>query len=418
MAIMAGISLVISDMLILKIEEIYFIILNLCVGRIDKERDNSPDPKTVFFHTIKIIYGQAAIIIDHWFKIFDSKLIKAHLILMVKINSRIYDKKQAILCIGALHFDRLAHCLYPYQPKASNPVRYDITPGGVAHNIACDMAKLGGDIAILSLVGGDADGAEILINAAKSNLNIDLVTRDMTLNSASYTAVLDHDGDLATGLSDSEIYTHITSEFLKKKLDKIRQYGTWVIDANLSKDSIDFLVNNKGDATVFAAPVSPSKSLHLIDALKNIDIFIGNQREASIITGLPVENIDQAIVAGLAISQNSQIKMPKITIITMAADGAVINNDKLTAHFPIAPTNIVDANGAGDAFFAGFCYYYNINNNRIKNPDSEKTILIAAMKQAMAVASLTAEASGTIRDDLSLDLIKAKIRQLPEYIIY
>ncbi len=332
---------------------------------------------------------------------------------MFKIN----NKKQAILSIGALHFDRLAYCLYPYQPKASNPVRYDITAGGVAHNIACDMVKLGGDIAMLSLVGGDADGAKILNDIVANNIDIELVARDMTLNSASYTAVLDHDGDLATGLSDSQIYAYITPEFLSERLDKIQQYATWVIDANLSKDSIDFLVINKGEATVFMAPVSPSKSLRLIDAIENSDIFIGNQREAAAITGLAVENIEQAIDASLAIRQLSMNKILKIVIITMAAGGAVINSDELTAHFPIAPTNLVDANGAGDAFFAGFCHYYNIHNQGIKK-NNEKIILIAAMKQAMAVASLTAEKSGTIRADLSLNLVASKVKKMPECIIY
>ncbi|HER27653.1 MAG TPA: sugar kinase, partial [Rhodospirillales bacterium] len=110
----------------------------------------------------------------------------------------------AILAIGGLHFDTVAQGQAPVQMKASNPVRCHRFVGGVAHNIACDMAALGTRSCLMSLVGQDADGDGVIAETTKRGVDLALVARSPTVKTASYTAVLEPDGELAIGLSDSQ----------------------------------------------------------------------------------------------------------------------------------------------------------------------------------------------------------------------
>ena len=311
------------------------------------------------------------------------------------------EQKSPILCIGGLHFDCLAHSLVPYREKASNPVRYTRAAGGVAHNIACNMVRLGTPAAMVSLVGGDSDGAEILADAAQQGVNVDLVTRDLSVSTASYLAVLDETGELATGLSDTETYEQMTPDFLAEKLGRMQKYARWVVDANLSKESLNWLGQNKGSSEIFAAPVSPSKALRWKNAIGDADIFIGNEREADILSGLAVDDVEGALKAGHAIRAQG----PRLAIVTLGPQGAVVSSAELAAHFPIPDTKVVDVNGAGDAFFAGFCQAYNAG-----------LAIDKAVGQGVATASLIAETIGPIRDDLSLEMVAQRVDELPTYI--
>ncbi len=303
-----------------------------------------------------------------------------------------------VLCIGGLHFDRIAQSLAPFVIKASNPVRYVRIGGGVAHNIACDLVKLGTPSSLLSLVGDDADGDAILKDTQQWGVDMALVTQGQALATASYTAVLDMAGELAVGLSDTETYDLVTPEFLAPYLDQLHKHKTLVIDANLPEQSLTWLAANKGKARLFAAPVSPSKALRWQRALKNVDVFIGNEREADQLTGRPVETVSDALHAARAIRAQG----PAIAVVTLGPGGAVISASDLDAHFSIPETNVVDVNGAGDAFFAGFTHALNADSP-----------LEDAMARGIATASLMAETPGPVWQGLSPQLVDTRLKAVP-----
>ena len=305
-----------------------------------------------------------------------------------------------ILCIGGMHYDRIAQSLAPFRIRASNPVRYVRVAGGVAHNIACDLASLGTSSSMISLVGGDADGDAILVDTEQRGVNLTLVSQWTTVTTASYTAVLDDAGELAVGLSDTETYDLMTPDFLSPNRDQMQKHKTLVVDANLPDTSLNWIGENKGQARLFGAPVSPSKALRWKTAMKNVDVFIGNEREADQLTGISVCSVSDALKAARALRAQG----PEIAIVTLGPQGAVVSSPELDAHFPIPETNAIDVNGAGDAFFSGFTQAINAG-----------LPIDDAMNRGIATASIIAETPGPIWDGLSLERVNTRRMAVPPY---
>ncbi len=310
------------------------------------------------------------------------------------------NNSSSVLCVGGMHFDCIAQSYTPLQMKASNPVRNSYVAGGVAHNIACDLAALGTQSSMLSLVGDDTDGHAILADTKKRGVDLSLVSQQKGITSASYTAVLDPMGELALGLSNTDTYDLITPEFLAPRLNQIHQYKTLIVDANLPQSSITWLGQNKGPARLYSAPVSPSKSMRWLQAIPNVDVFICNEREASQLTSLPCQSIPEALIAARALRSKGAV----IAVVTLGPQGAVISSTDLEAHFTIAKTNVVDVNGAGDAFFAGFTHALH-----------SKLSLSEAMQSGIASASLMAEAPGPVWDNVSIFDLKKRLKTVPPH---
>jgi ribokinase len=81
------------------------------------------------------------------------------------------------------------------------------------------------------------------------------------------------------------------------------------------------------------------------------DYVTPNESEASAITGLPVETIDQARAAGDALIRRGA----GVAVVTLGDKGALYHSASQSFHVPAFPiSKVVDTTGAGDAFNGGF----------------------------------------------------------------
>ncbi len=93
-----------------------------------------------------------------------------------------------------------------------------------------------------------------------------------------------------------------------------------------------------GDATL-ANP-------QVVKALRSVDLFALNQKEALQLTG--EKNIESAL--------ERLAEFTPTVVIKLGADGAVAQRNKEHVHAPGIPTDVVDTTGAGDNFNCGFLY--------------------------------------------------------------
>ena len=89
-----------------------------------------------------------------------------------------------IACIGGAHLDR--HCMLhaPVVPGTSNPGTVRTGLGGVARNVAQNLAHLGCGVLLCSRVGDDDAGRRVLAQP----LDTSLITVSPVCPTASYTA--------------------------------------------------------------------------------------------------------------------------------------------------------------------------------------------------------------------------------------
>jgi ribokinase len=97
------------------------------------------------------------------------------------------------------------------------------------------------------------------------------------------------------------------------------------------------------------APAVPASLGDLVGA----DYFIPNETEAELITGLPVQTIEQAAACAAALLGKGFRRV----VITLGARGALLADSSGHVHIPPFPVTAVDTTGAGDAFIGSLAVF-------------------------------------------------------------
>lgn len=302
------------------------------------------------------------------------------------------DTKNSVLCYGGLHFDRIARCVDDLHLGASNPVHVQSASGGVANNVAHNLSNLGVGVGLASLLGEDGDGDLLLASLEQYGVDGSLTRRRSNYTTAGYTAVLDHEGELALGLADMDIYDAFDRTHLDELLKPAMAWDWWLADANLPAETLAHLGENKRHQKFCAAPVSPSKAQRWRGNLHHVDLFVGNRREAATLTSAEINTTNDAALA----ARTLQAYGPDLVIITLGPDGVVMAANGDCAHWSTPPTSVLDVNGAGDALYAGFIAA------SLSDASPEQ-----ALRQGIALASLSAEQPGAV-NDISLEALRQR----------
>ncbi|MFB0547196.1 MAG: PfkB family carbohydrate kinase, partial [Anaerolineae bacterium] len=110
------------------------------------------------------------------------------------------------------------------------------------------------------------------------------------------------------------------------------------------------------------------------------DITSPNETETEIITGLPVETLEEAEAAAKKLREMGT----RVAIITLGEKGALLVDEEGTTHVPAVETEAVDTTGAGDAFIGSLAYFL-----------AQGRTLREAIKRANAVAAISVTKVGT-----------------------
>ncbi len=256
----------------------------------------------------------------------------------------------AVLCIGAAAVDRTYRLDAPLVSGTSNPVVGRRGFGGVARNVAENLARLGSSASVVTLVGDDDDGRALVQGLEAVGVGIGGVVRVQGRETAAYVAVLTPDGELALGFADMKILDGLTCETLTA-CDQDLTTTDWVFaDCNGSADLLAALAdpNRKNTYRLAVDPVSVAKSARLPEDLHGIDLLVLNRDEASAylarhsLTGLdPPASATALIRAGAA----------KV-VLTLGAEGALAANQEGLVWVPATPAIPVNVTGAGDSLIA------------------------------------------------------------------
>ena len=150
-----------------------------------------------------------------------------------------------VCVIGGSNADITATTLQDFVANDSNPGKVRITPGGVARNIAHNLALLGNEVVFLTLFPDDVFGrftAESCRNAGIDISHCDLALRG---KHSCFVSINNRDGEMIGGVSDMMAVDDITPSWLAQKLSKIGPVDVLVADANLPVEALAFLIDIK-----------------------------------------------------------------------------------------------------------------------------------------------------------------------------
>ncbi|MFZ3288624.1 MAG: PfkB family carbohydrate kinase, partial [Telluria sp.] len=150
----------------------------------------------------------------------------------------VLPERRPIVCLGAANLDRKLRSLAALRMGTSNPARQDESFGGVARNIAENLARLGAPVALITAVGDDASGAALLAHAEGAGIDTRAALHLAGVCSGTYTAVLDEHGEMMLALADMALYDALTPEFIATRQPQRAGAALTVADLNLPHDTI------------------------------------------------------------------------------------------------------------------------------------------------------------------------------------
>lgn len=305
-------------------------------------------------------------------------------------------QRPRIACIGGIDVDYKTRVKTAAQPGTSNPVTVTSCTGGVAGNIARNLARLRCDVSLFSIVGNDAAGEAI--SAELNGLGIDTshLAQSPTQPTASYTAVLEPDGQLFIGLANMEIFEEMTTAWADQIAPALASFPFWVVDANLPAGTIERLLKvHKKDAVVLADPISIAKAEKFKGLLGCVDVIFPNKKEAAVVSGKRVETDADVVAAASQIRGRGAGSV----VVTLGDEGVYYDDGKRREFVhAILPTRVRDVTGAGDALVAG--YAYGIAGGE-KDP----------LRTALAAASLALETEDSVSSELTPERLDERIER-------
>ncbi len=304
------------------------------------------------------------------------------------------------ICIGGAVLDRKYHARAKIVLETSNPVDSTRSFGGVARNVAENLARLGSATGFISIVGDDDGGHALLKYMREIGVDVSQVVTASERPTAEYAAILDTAGDLVLGIADMSVFDLLHPEHIESAWPHLAG-ASWVFaDCNLAADTLSAIISRRKNASCKLAidAVSTYKAARLPKELSGIDLLFMNIDEANAVLGrTDGPTPDDAKRAALALQKAGA----GMAVVSAGASGAAIAGPDIVEFVPAVPARPVDMTGAGDAMIAGTLH-------RLLEGDD----IFEAARIGALLATLTTESAASVRPDLSAAFLQANRHRL------
>ncbi|MFX3635806.1 MAG: PfkB family carbohydrate kinase [Candidatus Pristimantibacillus sp.] len=319
------------------------------------------------------------------------------------IIGRAYVTAEAgsVICIGGANMDSKVTGKQPLRLATSNPVKVTESCGGVARNIAANLASLSSHVLLLTIVGDDKAGAAVLDETKKLGVDVSLSIVHSDETTGCYTALLDEAGEMFLAFASMDIYDRFTPELLQERWPRIAPSKLVIADTNLPADCLEHLILRcqQEGIPLFIDPVSSEKAKKLPHQLHGVTAIFPNLEEAYQIANLPASpNLNQDLEL---ISQTILERGVQHVFITLGKQGVHYTGEEGRASLPSIPSKVVEVTGAGDAFVAGVAH-------GVLNSQS----FMDACKLGLVAAHITIQTSRSAASPLTGPLLQQTMKEL------
>ncbi len=259
-----------------------------------------------------------------------------------------------IVVVGTVFVDIKGFPENKYIPAGRNAGRIETVHGGVARNVAEDIANIELRPRFVSMVDDSAQGREVIekLNNHKVDTRYVVSAPD---SMGMWLAVFDSTGDIAAAISKRPTFDPML-KVLEEHGDEIfADADSIVVEIDLEKEVIKqvFKYAQKYNKPVYAVVANMSIAAQRRDFFQSIDCFVCNEQEAGL---LFVEDFSKLTPEELCEALSQKVISARIPsmIVTMGSRGAVyadMHGGKGTC--PAKKVDVQDTTGAGDAFCAG-----------------------------------------------------------------
>ena len=299
-----------------------------------------------------------------------------------------------ILLIGATLLDVKGKPADGLEPATSNPGRIRTSRGGTARNVAENLARLGAQAILLSAIGEDDIGQQLLAQTAEAGVDVEHVLQVQGARSGSYMAILDPDGTLSVAIDDTLVMQNITSQYLQQRQRLFAAAQLVMFDGSLSPAAIETTMRlaQQYKVPVAADPSSARLAFKLCPYLGDLHLVVPNEVEAANLCGIDFFGYDAD--ASLDAARQLVRSGVDIGVVTLSDFGLAYATSTENGYIPPRYSEMVDSTGTGDAITAAIIF--GLSNDL---PATE------CMRLGAAAAGLTLQTHHTVVPDLSLDML-------------
>ena len=291
-----------------------------------------------------------------------------------------------ITVIGGINIDIEGSPFNKLRREDSNPGRISLSYGGVGRNITENIARIGGDVAMVSVIGEDQMGRGAKEELQELGVDVSGVEILAGRNSAMYLSILNEDKDMELAISDMDIVNVITPRFLDKHRELLLGSKAVALDTNLSEETLEYAADILEKTPLFLDPVSVTKAVKARKIIGKFECIKPNVMEAEALSGLKITSEEELRAAGGCFIQQGVKKV----FITLNKEGVYYRSPDREGFIRPKDISPVSATGAGDSFSAAILI------GMVRGLDIEEIAKIG-----MAAAQVTMESPGAVNKAIS-----------------
>ena len=259
-----------------------------------------------------------------------------------------------IVVIGAVFVDIKGYPESVYIPGGRNAGIIEHTHGGVARNVAEDIANVELRPTFVSLVDETGTGADVVKKLKRHKVNTDYI-RATRNGMGTWLAVFDSNGDVTASISRRpDLYP--IAEILEEQGDEIfRDADSVIMEIDMDKEIVKrtFALAKKYNKKIYGVVANMSLALERRDFLQKLDCFVCNRQEAGMMFYEDYADKTPEEMVEIIAQRVRTARLPAL-IVTLGGDGAVYASaDGEKGWCQARKVEVKDTTGAGDAFCAG-----------------------------------------------------------------
>ena len=267
-----------------------------------------------------------------------------------------------LLAIGSAALDIKTRLSRPPLPTTDVPGRIRLKAGGVARNIAENLARLNVPIVFAGIFGNDPPARVLIELTQQAGVTVVPLARSApnptdlprlklpeVLPTATLNVVLAPDNRQIAGAFSGDILDALQPADLDQVRDLIEAAPAVLCDGGLPADVLlrlrDLLPD---DAFFYCNPGSVALTPRLEPLLDRLDLLTCNHLEAQALTHVKIDGPAKLVSAAMILVKQGVQRV----VITFGARGLAYADDAHSLYQPARPARLVDATGAGDALAA------------------------------------------------------------------
>ncbi|VDM27466.1 unnamed protein product [Toxocara canis] len=246
-----------------------------------------------------------------------------------------------VVVLGSILQDLISYASrFPRPGESIRGISFEVGCGGRGANQAAQIARLGGKVIMIGMVGNDIFGPLNIENLQKSGVITDYIEKSNAAGTGTATVTVTEEGE-------NEVVV-ILGANLEIKPSRAEQLENVIANSKLllcqyeiPYDTLKraFEIARQHNVKVFFnfAPSTPEFDLSILEL---VDILCTNRSETENLAGHSITCIDEAVAAIKKIICLG----PKAVITTLGAKGVVAaTREGLIVHVPVPPVKAVDA---------------------------------------------------------------------------